>query len=262
MTFSGMHRRLFCVLLGLGLSTAACTGGGDSVNPDYASDAQENLKRGNEALESKNYEEAQKYFDYVHTKYPFLDASKEAELRLADTEFARESFEAARDRYQSFIKLHPTHPKVDYAAFRAAMTHREQIPDDYFFLPPSIEKDQAEAQSTYKSMSEFLRQYGKSSYAAEAQKILDDTRRRLAEHELYVAAFYKKRDRWTAVAWRLENVAEKYPNSGHDEEALFGLHEAYSRLKQPDKAKSALQRILQRLPKTPAAERAQKMLGS
>jgi outer membrane protein assembly factor BamD len=244
------------------LLISACATTGDSKTVDYATDAQDNLKRGIEALEDKNYEEAEKFFDYVHSKYPFLEAAKEAELKLADTDYARELYESARDRYQTFVKLHPTHSKVDYAAFRAAKTHREEIPADFFFLPPAIEKDQAETLATLRAMGDFLRVYPNSSHAPEGKKIYEDVRKRLAQHELYVAAFYRKRDRWTAVAWRLENVVEKYSGAGYDEEALFGLHEAYLKLKAPDKAQGALRRVIERMPGTPAAERAQRILGS
>jgi outer membrane protein assembly factor BamD len=257
-----LHFSQGVLTLGLSVFLAGCSLNGDAVNPDYASDAQTNLQRGNEAFSSKNWEEAAKYYDYVHSKYPYLEASKEAELKLADIDFAKESWEGARDRYQSFVKLHPTHPKVDYAAYQAAMTHHEAIPDDYFFMPPSYEKDQNDVQGAVRALSEFVRQYPSSEYLPKAQKLLDQTRKRLAQHEMYVASFYKRRDRWKAVAWRLEGVAERYPGVGYDEEALMGLHEAYKKLNDPEKAKDALQRLITRMPGTPAAEKAQRLLGS
>src|SRR5687768_7767486 len=106
-----------------GCKTAAATEVGE---PDYASDADTNMKRGAEALEGRNFVEAEKFFEYVRTKYPFLDLAKEAELKLADTDFERDQFPEARDRYQTFVRLHPTHAKVDYAAFRGALTHYKE----------------------------------------------------------------------------------------------------------------------------------------
>jgi outer membrane protein assembly factor BamD len=49
---------------------------------------------------------------------------------------------------------------------------------------------------------------------------------------------------------------------GFDEEALFGLHEAYTRLKDSTKAQEALRRIIARFPGSTAASKAQKLLGS
>lgn len=257
-----MKAPLPAVLLALTLLACKTTGGGEFGEPDYGPDAEDNLRKGEAELASKNYLEAQKFFEHVRNKYPFLDAAKTAELRLADTEFERERYLEARDAYANFVKIHPTHPKVDYAAYRAALTHFKDIPSDWFFLPPSIEKDQTEIRAAMRAMGDFLRQYPSSSFVPEARKILDDTRHRAAEHEIYVASFYRRRDRWAAVAFRLQYVVDNYSGAGFDEEALFGLHEAYEKLKEPDKAKEALRTIMTRFPNTPAARKAQRLLGS
>jgi outer membrane protein assembly factor BamD len=233
-----------------------------AARTEFAADAQANLAKGNEALRTKSYPEAERYFEFVKTKYPFLDAAKEAEIRLADTEFDRERFAEARDRYQNFVKLHPTHPKVDYAAFRAALTHYKDMPSDFFILPPSKEKDQVQVRAANKAMADFVRSYPNSAYHLEAKKILDDTRRRLAEHELYVAEFYTKRGKWLAVARRLETVADQYSGLGYDERVLFQLHDVYGKLNDKSRAEDALRKIISRFPGTPAASRAQQMLGS
>ncbi len=229
---------------------------------EFASDAQANLDKGNDALRTKSYLDAEKYFEYVKTKYPYLDAAKEAEIRLADTDFDRERYTEARDRYNNFVKLHPTHPKVDYAAFRAALTHYKDMPSDFFILPPSKEKDQAQVRAANKALTDFVRSYPNSIYQAEAKRILDDTRHRLAKHELYVADFYARRDKWPAVAQRLENVAQKYSGIGYDEEVLFRLHDVYGKMNDKARAEDALRRIISRFPGTPAASKAEQMLGS
>lgn len=247
--------------LAVSLVLACATMTGAEGEPDYSSDAETNLKKGNEDFENRNYLEAQKYFEYVRAKYPYLEAAKEAELRVADTLFEREQYLEARDAYESFVKLHPTYPKVDYAAYRAALTHYKQIPSDFFILPPSEEKDQTEIVAALKAMTDFLRTYPKSDYSAKAQEVVQDTRKRLARHELYVAGFYQKREKWRGVVNRLETVARDYQGIGFDEEALFGLYDAYTHLHEPEKAKAALQEVITRMPGTPAAEKAKKLLA-
>lgn len=237
-------------------------GGAEVGAPDYASDAESNLARGREALDGKNFLEAERYFEHVRSKYPFLEAAKEAELLLADTDFQRERYLEARDRYASFVKLHPTHPKLDYAAFRAALTHYKEIPSDLFILPPAAEKDQTEVKRTLAAMTDFMRQYPSSSYAEEAKKIVDAVKRRLAEHELYVAEFYAKREKWPAVVGRLTRVLREFSGLGFDERAYFGIYAAYVQMKDTAKAQETLRAVIERLPGTPAAERARKLLGA
>jgi outer membrane protein assembly factor BamD len=245
------------------LLAAACkTTSQEAVGePDYASDAETNLQRGTEALDSKNYLEAERYFEYVKSKYPFLEAAKSAELKLADTDFDRERFLEARDRYHNFVKLHPTHPQVDYAAFRAALTHYKEIPSDFFLLPPSKEKDQVEVRNSLSAMNDFVRQYPNSAHLPDAKLIVDDARKRLADHEVYVAEFYAKREKWPAVINRYKKVVEEFAGLGYDEQAYFGMYEAYLKLNDATRANETLRTVVAKLPGTSAADRAQQLLA-
>jgi outer membrane protein assembly factor BamD len=240
----------------------AALSAGQAGDPDFASAAETNLQLGDEALERKDFLQAERYYEYVRTKFPYLEVANEAELKLADLDFAQERFAESREKFQSFIKLHPTHPKVDYAAYRAALTHFADIPSDFFLLPPSTEKDQTEVVAALASLNEFVRQYPNSQYVPEAKEKIAETRQRLAEHELYVANFYAHRKRWKAVAQRLEGLLQNYPGTEVEEEALFGLHDAYVQLNDAERARQTLQRVIERLPGTPAAERARRMMGS
>jgi outer membrane protein assembly factor BamD len=257
-----MRLAVSCLTALLLLSTACASLERSAGDPDFSSKAEENLRLGEEALNNRDFLKAEKYLEFVKTKYPYLEVAKDAELKLGDVSFEQEQWPEARERYESFIKLHPTHPRVDYAAYRAALTHIKDMPSNLFILPPSEEKDQTEVQSALRAMSDFLRQYPDSKYAKDAKVQEAEARSRLAQHELYVAGFYRKRQHWNAVAQRLEGLLARYPGTQYEEEALFSLHDAYVQLKKPDQAKETLRKVLQRLPNTPAAERAQRMLGS
>jgi outer membrane protein assembly factor BamD len=263
---------LLCLTAALGL--AGCKSlnifsSDDNPTVTYGDDAESNIKKGDEALDGKNYVEAQKYFDYVKSKYPYLESAKTAELRLADTDFERERYSEARDRYQTFVKLHPTHPRNDYASFRAAMTFYKDMPSDLFILPPSAEKDQANLRSGLVAMKDFARSYPDSSHQEEAKKVLDDMKRRLADHELYVAAFYAKRDKWPAVITRLNVIARDYPDIGLDEKVYMGLYDAWKKTcavgadcsEANEHAKDALRQLVQKSPNSDAGKKAALMLG-
>lgn len=233
----------------------------ENPNVTYGGDAESNIAMGNEALESKNYAEAQKYFDYVKSKYPYLEAAKVAELRLADTDFDRDRFVEARDRYLTFIKIHPAHPRIDYAAFRAALSYYKDIPSDFFLLPPSAEKDQANLRSALVALKDFARNYPESSHLIEANNALDDVKKRLAEHEWYVAGFYAKRDKWPAVINRLNIIARDFPNIGLDEKVQFALYDAWMELKDEAQAKEALRTLVRMKPDSDGGKKAARMLG-
>lgn len=259
-----MNFRVVSASLALSLSACASIGtfaGQEGGEVEFAADAETNMRKGDDAMNAKNYAEAASFFEFVKTKYVYLDLAKTAELRLADAEFERERFAEARDRYQNFVRLHPTHPKVDYAAFRAALTHYKEIPSDFFLLPPASEKDQVEVRNAASAMTDFLRGYSASEYVKEAKTVLDEVRLRLAEHEIYVADFYARRDRWPAVVTRLSVVAKDFSGIGLDERVSFGLYDAYVKLKEPAKAKDVLQKYVDKFPDAPGAKKALKLIA-
>ena len=258
--------RTLCVCAALalvpGCKALSSLSAGQAGDPDFSSDAAANLKLGDDAIERKDFLQAERYYEHVRTKYPYLDVANEAELKLADLSFAQEQFNESREKFQSFIKLHPTHAKVDYAAYRAALTHFADIPNDFFLVPNSTEKDQTEVLGALTALNDFVRQYPGSKLVPEAKVKVEEVRRRLAAHELYVASFYARRQRWKAVAQRLEGLLKNYPGTSLEEQALFNLHDAYVKMPDAERAKQTLQRILERLPGTPAADKARRMMGS
>jgi len=256
-----LRHSLLLLLVGLSSGCATLTRFfSSSDEPLYATDADENFKKGVEAMESTNYQEAARYFDYTRTKFPFLEVSKAAELKLADLAWVQEKFTEARDRYQNFVRLHPTHPRVDYAAFRAASTHFRDIPSDFFLLPPAIEKDQLELKGASTALGEFVRLYPKSEFVPEAKTTIADVKRRLARHELYVAEFYRRRDKWPAVVNRLSIVQQNFSGIGFDADVAFGLYDAHLALQQPEKARDALAFFVTTFPNDDQARKARAML--
>lgn len=261
-----MQRFLFSLWLVLALTGCKTLFGSDASDVTFSVDAKTNLARGVEAMRTHEYALAEKYFEYVRTKYPYSDFAKEAELRLADVSWDKESYTDAKDRYTNFIKLHPGHPKVDYAAYRAAAcrykTFREQA-SDFFIFPPAYEKDQTELKAAYQALNDFVEAYSTSKYVAEANTVLTQVKHRLAAHEMYVAAFYAKRDHWTGAIGRWETVVKSFPNLGEDQEAAFKLADAYrAHLHQPSKANDYLRLIMDRYPNSPAAAKAQRLIQS
>ena len=85
--------------------------GGSDADPDYASEASTNLKRGDQALESGQYQLAEKYYEYVKTKFPFLEASRQAELRLGDVSFERQLWTRGRGPLLRLREAPPHEPQ-------------------------------------------------------------------------------------------------------------------------------------------------------
>ena len=60
------------------------------------------------------------------------------------------------------------------------------------------------------SFERLLKEYSESAYASEATKKINDCRKLLAEHELYVGRFYYKSKHYGAALTRFEGVLTGY----------------------------------------------------
>jgi outer membrane protein assembly factor BamD len=233
----------------------ACGGGGTKVKVDYSVSAQQNYERGLDALSKKDWVAAAKYFSFIKARFPYSKYAVLAELRLADAELGAEHYLQAIDAYKTFIKFHPSHEMVSngYAAFKIGDSYVKMLPDDFWLLPPSYEKDQSATSDAHRELSSFLRKYPRSPYVPEARKALARVNGKLAEHEMYVARFYWERGKAMGAVIRLRRLIDKHPGTGYDAEALHLLGKAYLAVDMPDRAKEAWQKLVTEHPRSSEA---------
>ncbi len=241
-----------CSLVVAGCATSLIRGTPKTVQ-EYYDVAREDLEDG-------LYPEAISGFTELKTKYPYSKLAALADLGIADTHFERGKFIEAIDAYRSFLKFHPSHPEASYAMFRIGEAYYEQIPNDWWFLPPSAEKDQASTRMAISAFRDMLARYPKSENADEARKRLDESRRKLANHEMYVARFYFTRGRYAAAVSRANGLVRDYPGLGLDAEALMLAARAHRELGDEDKTRTTLQRLKSEQPDSVEAAEAINLL--
>jgi outer membrane protein assembly factor BamD len=222
----------------------------------YQAAAKATYEKGRRALAKDDYLDAAKYFNQVRARFSYSQYAPLAELGLGDVYYAEDKFATAIEQYRGFIKLHPSHPEVPYAAWRVALSFAGQVPEDWFFMPPAYEKEQARTRDAERELKYFLAKYPGSRYEAEAKKRLSKVRRLLADHELYVAEFYIERDNHRAGAARLTGLLKDYSGLGLDARALFLLARCYISLGDMAKGKTALEDLVKHHPNDPLAGQA------
>jgi outer membrane protein assembly factor BamD len=255
-----MRRLLAAALL---LALAACSkhmtfSGEAKLKPT----AEENYKAGEELLKDGSYADAQKFFDYVKTKFPFSKYAALADLRTADSKYQQGQFAEAADAYANFVKLHPSHEDIDYADFRTGESYFKDAPSEFALFPPAYEKDLRQAKKASDALHGFLTRHPTSKYVPDANKLLAQIDDRLSAHEWYVGEFYFKRGRWAGAAGRYEALADKYPASKHASEALLKAARSYVELGEKFRARTALQKLIVDHPKDPRRAEAEKLLAS
>jgi outer membrane protein assembly factor BamD len=228
----------------------------------YGKTAEENYQNGVDELNAGNDLEAVRFFEHVRLKYPFSKFSTLSELRLADAKFKQERFLEAAEAYTQFAQLHPTHEEVDYAEYRAGLSHLEEAPSDFLLFPPAYEKDQREVEKAVEALGNFVGTRKGSKYHDDAVKLLAEGRGRLAAHEWYVGEYYWKRSRWAGAAQRYQTLVERYPGSAQEAEALLKLAQACVKLDEKHRARTALQKLIVKHPQDPRRPEAEKLLAS
>lgn len=171
----------------------------------------------------------QKYTD-VRNKFPYSQLATDAELAIADVYYKKESFSEAQLSYQNFRDLHPKHSRIDYVIYKTAMSYYMQLPD-------SIDRDLSSGADAIYHFNEVLKLFPKSEYAKEASQNRDDTFKRLAEKELYIADFYMKNESFAAALRRYEGMLKKYSGHGLDARAHLGVIRAAKKTDDQSKVK-------------------------
>jgi outer membrane protein assembly factor BamD len=250
---------LFAALIAFG---GACATSDEAKGVTYSLTAKQNYEKGLSELQHENYQEAARFFSFVKQKFPFSKYAVLAELALADTQFDRGNYQEAIDAYKNYLRLHPTHEKVEdgYVSYRICQCYVKEMPDDFFLVPPSYEKDQTSVHDALRELNDFVDKYPDSTYLPEAQKYRRDVLQRLIEHEVYVARFYLDRDSPRAAILRLEGALRRYPGSGREAELLLALGETHLQMGQAAQAKESFDKIVASYKDTHQAKRAELFL--
>jgi outer membrane protein assembly factor BamD len=245
----------------LALLAASLTGGCATTKPPQfegppESEAEALFRRAERRLHRSDYEGAVEAYNDIRNRHPYSSYATRADLRIGDAYFQQESFGASIEAYKGFVQLHPKHDKVDYARFRVARAYYEQMPNSMFFMPPAHQRDLTQTKKAVGELKSFLRQHKDSKYSERADKLLAQARRRLADHELYVARFYYQRDNPGAAANRTQYLLNNYSGLGLDPDALLLMAKSYLELGKRQQAAVALKDILNVHPDSPQARTA------
>ncbi|MDZ7759701.1 MAG: outer membrane protein assembly factor BamD [Desulfovermiculus sp.] len=165
--------------------------------------ALELLQAGDAAMQEDSYGQAIKYYTKLKDRYPFSPYTAQAELGLADAYFQDREYVAAENTYKEFESLHPGHENIPYVLFRIGLSNFKQFKS--IDLPPA---NVSEALQYFNRVAETYPQRPIADQAREyAQKCL----RFQAEHEIFVADFYWRTERYLSAWKRYASVAEEFP---------------------------------------------------
>lgn len=236
-------RWMSVVVLAVSMLMVGC--GGAPVKPaNYGEEAQAAYERAERALERGEYEGARNLLTEISEQFAMSPYGALAEYRLGDLYFEEGSYLLAADAYRRFAQKRPTHAKAEEAELAAARCAYQQMPGEWFVMPPAHERELVSAKEAYGALTRFVKGRPDSTLRPEADRMLGVVTDRLAAHELYVGKFYLDRSNALAAARRLSEMLTRYPTSGLRSEGRYLLARSYLLLGDGAAAVSELERLV------------------
>jgi len=247
------NRRALGVVLGLAICMPL-VGCIEQPKPQAALDYSENAKRDYDravaALDDKQWEVVEALFNNVRKNYSYSRYARLAELRIADARYRQAKLAEAISGYKAFVHDYPNDPEVPYARFQIAKSEYESV-SQTVFLPPLEERDLAAVNDSRASIRALLQDFPTSEHTEELRYMLEVVVGLLARHELYVARYYLRKDRFDAAAARVDYALATLPDSGLEPEALLLMSEIRMKQRRPDDARKVLNQLLASHPDSP-----------
>jgi len=194
------------------------------------------------SLRSGNYSVAIESLQRLEARFPFGRYAEQAQLEIVYAHYMAAAFESARTAADRFIRLHPSHPHIDYAYYLkglAAFAKNKGLMDRIFASDPA-KRDMTAAREAYADFATLLAVYPSSQYAPDARQRMLYLRDLIARAELHIADYYMRRAAYVAASNRARYVVETYSKSEVAADALAVVIEANFRLGLEEAANDAL----------------------
>jgi outer membrane protein assembly factor BamD len=211
---------------------AACSTKGDLQDETAGWSAQRLYGEARDAMGSKDWAKAVKYFEKLEARYPYGRYAQQAQLEIAYAHWKNDEAASALAAADRFIKLNPGHPNVDYAYYlKGIINFAEKEGLVAFFAGSDMsDRDPKTAQDAYLAFNEVVTRFPDSRYAADSAARMRYLVNSLAQHEVFVARYYLRRGAFLAAANRAQVAVRNYPETPATEEALFVIKQAYDKL--------------------------------
>jgi len=147
-------------------------------------------EQGAAAIADRKWYTAREYYQQLVDGYPQSPLRADAKLGLGDAYLGDGTTEGklrAEREFQEFLSYFPTHTRADYAQYKLAMTHFDQM--------PKAERDQTETRAALAQFAAFRERYPNSALMPEVREKERIARDRLSE-SIYRVGFHYHRSRW------------------------------------------------------------------
>ena len=233
-----LHACLACLVVLL-LTAGACASKAEVIPPGTTQPDRFLLERGQAELKERNWLNAREYFRQIVDNYPQSPLRPEAKIGVGESylgENTTESLILAANEFREFITFYPTSPRADYAQYKLAMSHYEQM--------RAPERDQTETKNAIREFEVFFERFPNSPLMPEVKAKWREARDRLSESAYRVGLFYF-RSRWYPGAIdRFRQVLQEDPGYSGRDAVYYHLAESLARTDKKAEAIPYFERLL------------------
>lgn len=234
------------------LLVVAALGGCAASAPPFPDEIKDPARRayyeGVARLKDGDYVKAAQILQVVAASPRHVKHAALAKLRLGDALFFQGRYAESAEVYRGFVGQYKTDPNLPYARYMVARSFHKRLPSDWFLIPPAYEMDQSITQQAEGELKSFLTTFPTSPFAPEVRKMLAETRGMLFAREMYAVDFYADRDKWQAVAWRLGDALQTYPELAMKDALVWRFVGAWDKVGDPGETAKALGMYLEHFP--------------
>lgn len=177
----------------------------------------EMFELGKRLMEQEEYQDAITVFRELNNRHPSSPLVEEALFNIALAYYLDEMDVDAEVAFDDFLRLYPASPLVPKALLYKGLTIERAVE------PPGRDQDPArEALSVYRDL---VARYPDAEEARKGRERIEALRSHLARHEMEIARFYIKKDKFDAAVYRLRRALESYGDTrvGDDLKLLLGI---------------------------------------
>jgi outer membrane protein assembly factor BamD len=195
--------------------------------------------RGTEALKEGDWMDARTYFQQIVDGYPQSPFRPEAKLGVGDSYLGEDSAASvvlAANEFREFLQFYPTNPRADYAQYKLAMSHFEQM--------RAADRDQTETRAALKEFDVFFQKFPNSALMPEVKKNWRIARDRLSESSYRVGMTYYRLPWYPAAIDRFREVLRDDPEYTGRDAVYFYLAESLVKTDKTAEAIPYFERLL------------------
>jgi outer membrane protein assembly factor BamD len=179
-----------------------------------------------------NWDKAAKMLEKLESRYPYGRYAQQAQLELGYVYWKGSEPGSALAACDRFIKLHPSHPTVDYVYYlKGLINFNEDLGlTALISTQDPTERDPKAAREAFDAFKELVTRFPNSKYTPDATLRMNYLINAMASLEVHVARYYTKRGAYIAAANRAQYAIKTYPQAPAIEEAMFIMVTAYDKM--------------------------------